>query len=1572
MDLRKKYKDSWGMAWTMLNPTWAIVDWAKKNNQRVQDKRQSPTMNNYKSNLNLTTYNERYPWFDEEDYKKLEQWAISRWLTGEQKTQFMDEAYQYYYPQVLNQKWLDERAKEINQTASENGSAILNWDKTASRNMRLVDLAQTAKRVKWIAYDCPDEDVINAIQTNIPDGQQLLLNYLNNGDDTILYKAGLKKTDAQLKTEEYNNVKENINKALTQNWKQLSQDGLKYLRDYNVMFQTVDEARLQGLWQWLSDDELLLNLIYISPELQEIEKEIGTLNLDHWDKSILWITDDSKWAVRDDRHEWVNMIRDWLWWNSSTPATLNDIEQAIYVKENGGLKEDWKNFKANLRNWGDTMEKIMNRAPKDFENFMNQYLPTKNILEMELWKELTDEEYNQIVEERRLDNIRQVQEFDASLNREIQSAREKIGLDPVIEDYYSKQWIIESLMNGDWWAWYKMAWETAWNWDMVLWVLWSAVNPVLWLTLMWTDTFARENQESFDSLIDAQMKQWVSYEDAYDNASKWAVVVWLVNTAIELWLEKFLWWVETTAWKNIKQTITRNLNKEVNDMLVKRWILEMLADWLTTQARSSLEEWLEEVFQQLTHNIAISGYDPDHKISDGLWEAFESWALNPMNLIAWWSELLSTQTLSDGDRQTFVDWANNQWIAQWQVVWAFNPKSIVNSIKYWVYSVAPTFSNIQNTENQILNQANTTTEIQNTETVDNWQEKATIIEDLYSIDPTLKKNLQNNPYTAEVWQRTKNYIDQNGRPERSNDVAKALIVDVADRVQEKLMEKLDEWMEAWKLYAPLKNSSYSVDLSELKNDIDSILEEYWIKIEEYEWKDWKIKYDLNFDKTAIDGSEAANIRKIYNWIKDTTTEMWIKEYKDRFRASMQEMVDFNPKSRDQAWRKIADTQGDKVIKAIMKWANDLAHNQIPLLAELDKVYSEWVKTMDEVSDWLVYKDKSKKWVIRDNITQIIKNLDEPSRRQLANRLETIMPWIKDEVNAINQMPKVIDHYYNPSKLQVTIRDKAWWWIGSIFWPLGWFIWSKVWEWTSEKIDEKKIKAWDKVLSETSEEWKAKLAEIESRIENNKKLTKAQQDVINDISERLKDESERMDNTIVNTTTDNTTTNIEEDIDAWDLWALPLDAIPDRNVWTNPTDTVISENVNEIAWNQAQELYNQGDKNLSPNSEQMTEVRSYTAEELWLPPVSATMLKNLDRSKYIPVEDPKTKKVVFYKVEELEQIPIYDSKWNKVNFDRTYTSEELWLDKDDKTSAYFEAIANSNRHDIGKDINKLQIWQAIRYENQYWYGYGWRILKWKNWIVVEYDWIDWVDKVKQADIKEWIDNHKILWYIVIDDTNNNKTYADNSYKPSITMKIDMNKEIIKTIKDMNIWDKLGFVDKFNRKWVLERTNEWYEYHFLNDPEEWSSPFPTVLSDMDIIWFTEPYYWAADPDYSDILSPKETKQEKSTTKNASIDELIDEVWHDIWDEWDWDWYKKMKKKDVIDELEDYVMDRMGEAEKSYWANYWIWWSEVQKKIKKFVNDRFSNEKKTQEAIKNPKPFTMSNDELMAFSRSMRYKK
>jgi hypothetical protein len=44
----------------------------------------------------------------------------------------MDEAYQYYYPQVLNEYWLNKRAEELNKAAAENWNALLNWNKEVS------------------------------------------------------------------------------------------------------------------------------------------------------------------------------------------------------------------------------------------------------------------------------------------------------------------------------------------------------------------------------------------------------------------------------------------------------------------------------------------------------------------------------------------------------------------------------------------------------------------------------------------------------------------------------------------------------------------------------------------------------------------------------------------------------------------------------------------------------------------------------------------------------------------------------------------------------------------------------------------------------------------------------------------------------------------------------------------------------------------------------------------------------------------------------------------------------------------------------------------------------------------------------------------------------------------------------------------------------------------------------------------------------------------------------------------------------------------------------------------------
>ena len=138
------------------------------------------------------TYNPRYPWFDEEDYKKLEQMVASKGLTGSKKTEVMDQLYEIYYPQVLNKHKLDERQQEINNSVHENGELLLNGNEEASMWLKLTSLSQQAKQKFWIPYDTPDNEVIDAMVKWIPNWSQLLYDYVNGKNQDLLYEAGLK------------------------------------------------------------------------------------------------------------------------------------------------------------------------------------------------------------------------------------------------------------------------------------------------------------------------------------------------------------------------------------------------------------------------------------------------------------------------------------------------------------------------------------------------------------------------------------------------------------------------------------------------------------------------------------------------------------------------------------------------------------------------------------------------------------------------------------------------------------------------------------------------------------------------------------------------------------------------------------------------------------------------------------------------------------------------------------------------------------------------------------------------------------------------------------------------------------------------------------------------------------------------------------------------------------------------------------------------------------------------------------------------------------------------------------
>lgn len=137
-----------------------------------------------KSNNTLSTYNSRYPWFDEDDYKKLEAMVDAKGITGKEKTQVMDQLYQYYYPQVMNSHKLDERQQQINNAVYEN-----QWNPDGNIKIKLTNLSQMAKEKFGIDYNVDDDEVIWAMTKNIPNGDKLLEDYINNWNPELLYQA---------------------------------------------------------------------------------------------------------------------------------------------------------------------------------------------------------------------------------------------------------------------------------------------------------------------------------------------------------------------------------------------------------------------------------------------------------------------------------------------------------------------------------------------------------------------------------------------------------------------------------------------------------------------------------------------------------------------------------------------------------------------------------------------------------------------------------------------------------------------------------------------------------------------------------------------------------------------------------------------------------------------------------------------------------------------------------------------------------------------------------------------------------------------------------------------------------------------------------------------------------------------------------------------------------------------------------------------------------------------------------------------------------------------------------------
>ena len=697
----------------MANQAWkrlGEITSSYQNNQKTQN----PSLNN---NQYSNYYSKLYPWLTQESYNKMVKAVDSLGLTWDAKTNAMNNYYRSNVKTLVNDQTLKERDDVINRQAYEAAKAN---NKNSDAQLRMTEVVQLAKKKWGLQATANDQEVFDTmVQSLWAKGTDLAWKYLSWEDNEFLVATWLEDKKSINKKnnidDPYYKIENKINWALKWDWGKLSTDWLKYVQWWKLILDATELAKAK--WAtWMSDWEIMKNVIKSSPKLQQKVKELQTIqrNLTDSDKNVLkgdtaWVTVGRAWFSI---LPWISLqLGDDAWMNISLvndkPASYKDIQDLIDVKEKFGDNYVWEvgNVAKVFANQPiDTLKKKWNQILNEFdniwtnmENFWNNIMP-KQVVEAMQWREMTDDELEQYKQNvaaeydaRKNKNKEQVLKYNDKINKAFQKQVEQ-NLDPQIKEYYDDKTITELLALWDMqWVGYKQAQMMASNWDMLPNIVVTAVNTPAWLTMMFGDSYARESQDSFERLMNAGAD--------YDQASWISKVVWVINGAVEVWLDRLFWWVETTASKNLKNAFMNNLTEEAT----KKWFWEILGNIAKKQAGSSLEEWAEEVIQEIVSNAAEMTIKDNPEFADlfkWTWEAFEWWVFNPMNLMAWWSDIAANKW---NIQQSLLDASYDAWVTARNIVdagenmqnnlrefmldWAYNAGKGARNIVEWADKV---------------------------------------------------------------------------------------------------------------------------------------------------------------------------------------------------------------------------------------------------------------------------------------------------------------------------------------------------------------------------------------------------------------------------------------------------------------------------------------------------------------------------------------------------------------------------------------------------------------------------------------------------------------------------------------------------------------------------------------------------------------------------------------------------------------------------------------------------------------------------------------------------------------------
>lgn len=370
------------------------------------------------------------------------------------------------------------------------------------------------------------------------------------------------------------------------------------------------------------------------------------------------------------------------------------------------------------------------------------------------------------------------------------------------------------------------------------------------------------------------------------------------------------------------------------------------------------------------------------------------------------------------------------------------------------------------------------------------------VDKLIGLDKRTKQALENNPFVWKYFEKTKQYIEENGlSPESKKEINTEHIRGLSSEILDMIENKKDTLRDTGELYEKIKNANVEFDNQGVKEKLNTYLEDHGIKI-----KDWKLDFS---DSVIVKEWDMRAIEKVYDW---ATRESYEAKVGLNQRKKMDKV----------AYPDGAPSAGTEIIKGMRSIFDENMKEKVPGLKEADKLYSEKIKELEQIEDGLIYKQGDRKGQLRDNFEQIVNTLDWPNRARMLQRLDELRPGLWDEIRAVHMMGKLTDMYFKtPTKLSDYFTNAiglVWGWLLGSRYGIGGMIAGAIGGWLvkqgATKLSQRAIR---KAIDNVAPSSLARLKEIEAKIQAGKGMSPEERILIDQIGEKILQESELLNN-----------------------------------------------------------------------------------------------------------------------------------------------------------------------------------------------------------------------------------------------------------------------------------------------------------------------------------------------------------------------------------------------------------------------------------------------------------------------------